>query len=582
MLACAVVVAASCVGQVAADQRLAHEGTVFEVVATTPLPRNPHGSAFSADGKRAYIACSGDDVVVEFDLATNTVLRRFAAPGAPLDVALAPDGQRLLVTQFQKDSVLSVPLDGSEASVATTPGDGPSLFSRPGKRGRRYLVSERADKVSEVSPEGAIERVWATGNRPYPGDVTSDGILLFVPNRDADSVSVIDTLNNRTITTTAVPAGPEGGAVRLDDVDYVVACNKADRVAFINTASFHVTKEIGEGIGPRPFAVTMIPGGRYALVNNAGGDTVSVLDVEAREVVGRLRVGRQPIVVRAHPDGERMLVSCEGDHHLAVVRITRPESARGAARTKVGVMGMIHSEHRTSERYSLEMVRGIIEAFGPDDVCVEIPPNRFETAMEQWSRDRKVIEDRTRVFPEYVDALFPMLDHARFAIIPTAGWTKEMNDYRRDRLRELSKDPARARQWAEYEKSMETMEHKLEALGATPPYRGTDDPRMIHGEEYDRIMGEADWGPYNRYFNDDLADGGWDNINAKHFAHIARHLDRVRGQDRRVLITYGAAHKAWFMRTLREREDVELVDLAPFIEEAERARAKPDRADDRR
>ncbi len=588
MLAVLIAWAASVLGQIAADQRLVHDGTTFEVVGVTALPRNPHGAAFSGDGRRAYIACAGDDVVVEFDLGRSEVVGRFAVAGTPLDVALTPDGKRLLVTQFQKDSVLSIAVDGGEGRRASAPGEGPSLFSRGGKRGRRYLVSERADKVSELSAEGEIERVWETGRRPYPGDVTSDGILLFVPNRDGNSVSVIDTLNNKTVGTTAVPAGPEGGAVRVDDVDYVVACNGADQVAFINTASFTVVKTIGEGVGPRPFGVTMGLDGRYALVNNAGGDTVSVLDVVAREVVGRLRVGKQPIVVRAHPDGERFLVMCEGDHHVAVVRMTRAavsateKAGRGGGKTKVAVMGMIHSEHRTSERYGLEMVRGIIAAYGPDDVCVELPANRFEASMEQWRGDRKVTEERTRVFPEYVDALLPMQEKGGFTIIPTAGWTKEMNDYRRDRLREISKDPARSEQWSEYERSMETMERRLEELGARAGYRGTDDPRLIHSEEYDRITGEADWGPYNRYFNDDLADGGWDNINAKHYANIARHLDRVRGEGRRVLITYGAAHKAWFMRALRGRSDVEIVDLRPFIDQAERAMAKPDKADDRR
>jgi YVTN family beta-propeller protein len=548
-----------------------HGDTTFEVVATVPLPRNPHGAAFSTDGKRAYIACAGDDAVVEFDMSSLEVVGRKAVPGTPLDVALAPDGESLLVTQFSLDSLAQLPLDGTAAVPISTPGEGPSLFSRPGKRGARYLVSERADTVSEIAPDGTVGRTWPTASRPYPADVTSDGILLFVPNRDGNSVTIIDTLNNTVVATTGVPDAPEGGAVTLDDVNYVVACGGADKLAFINTASFEVIDEI-EGVGPRPFSVTMSLDGRYALVNNAGGDTVSVLDVSAREIVGQLRVGRTPIVVRAHPDGEHFLVMCEGDHHVAVIRMTRKAEPIAKEPTIVAVMGMIHSGHRTSERYGLDMVRAIIEGFRPDDICVELPPNRFEATMQQWHRDGRVTESRTRVFPEYVDVVLPMLDAAGFTIIPTAGWTKEMNDFRRTRMREIAQDPGRKEQWEVYEQSMDAMQEQLAALGPA------DDPFIIHSDAYDRISSAGYGGPYNRLFNDDLEDGGWDHINEKHYANIARHLDRVAGQGRRVLITYGAAHKPWFLAQLRRRDDVVLVDLTPFIKDAQRVVA--DRAGD--
>ena len=68
-------------------------------------------------------------------------------------------------------------------------------------------------------------------------------------------------------------------------------------------------------------------------------------------------------------------------------------------------------------------------------------------------------------------------------------------------------------------------------------------------------------------FNDDLADGGWDNINAKHYALIARHLDTVRGRGQRVLITFGAGHKQWLLRELRQRDDVMLLEVRPFLDE---------------
>lgn len=542
-----------------------HEGTTFRVVATVPTPNNPHGAAFSPDRRTAYIACSGADEVIALDLETLEITRRYDAPQAPLDVAFTPEHDALLVTQFAGESILRLDLDDGSTRAIASPGAGPSLFSRPGKRDARYLVSEHADVVTEIAPDGSPRRRWRTGDRPYPGDVTSDGILLFVPNRDEGSVTVIDTLNDRVAATTPVGERPEGGAVTPDDATYIAALGGADRLSLINTASFEVIEEIAEGVGPRPFSVTMAGPG-YALVNNAGGETLSVLHLPTRRVVGRLPVGEIPIVVRAHPDGRRFLVMCEGSHHVAVVeRVDEPEP-RAGAKTEVLVLGMIHSGHRESERYGLDMVRGIIRAYAPDEVFTEIPPNRLERAMEQWTADGEIREERVRVFPEYVDALFPLLEEMDFRIVPTAGWTREMNDYRRRTLGELSRDPERAEEWAAHQAAMARMRERLAQMGAG------DDPRVIHSDAYDRAIEQGYAGPYNRFFNDDLADGGWDNINAKHYAHIARRLDAIRGEGKRVLITYGAAHKGWFLERLRERGDVTLLEAAPFIDAAEAAR----------
>jgi hypothetical protein len=110
---------------------------------------------------------------------------------------------------------------------------------------------------------------------------------------------------------------------------------------------------------------------------------------------------------------------------------------------------------------------------------------------------------------------------------------------------------------------MAAMDRAIEAMD------GEDNPRVIHTDSYDSAIRSGRSGPYNRYFNDDLADGGWDNINARHYALIAAHLDAVRGRGRRALITFGAGHKGWFLRKLRRRDDVMLLEVGPFLDTVE-------------
>ncbi len=540
----------------------------FEVVATIPVPRNPHGSAFSADGLRAYVACSADDVIAVIDTRTYEVIGRLDAGATPLDVMFEPGGGSLIVTQFRGDSLVRLPIAGGGAmEEVQRVGAGPSLFTpRAVRGGRRYVASEFADLLSEINADGTLRRSWPAVDRPYPPSVTRDGILVFTPLRDSDEIMVLDALNDRPAARVAVGARPEGGALTNDDVSYIAASGGANELAFINTATFEVETVVRDGVGPRPFSVTMTGDDRFAIINNAGGATLGVLDLESRTIAGEIPVGEIPIVVRAHPDGERFFVSCEGSHVVSVIRMTRaaptPADAHAARKTRVLVLGMIHSGHRTSEKYSLETLRAIIRAYAPDDVCVEIPPNRLPTAMRQWRESRAITEPRTRVFPEYVDALFPLLDEFDFAVIPTAGWSSEMNEFRRAALRAIENDPARAAEWAEYRESMGRLSRELEALGAG------DDPRVVNSREYDAAIRRAYGGPYNKYFNDDLDDGGWDNINRKHWGLIEGHLDRVRGGGRRVLVTFGGAHKYWFLERLAERDDVEIVDPMGVLDAA--------------
>jgi len=236
-----------------------------------------------------------------------------------------------------------------------------------------------------------------------------------------------------------------------------------------------------------------------------------------------------------------------------------PRPRESGIKTEVIVLGMIHSGHNTSELYGLDIVTELVRTIDPDDICVEIPPNRWGVARAQLVAGEEVTEPRVRRFPEYMQSIFPLLREMDFMIVPTAGWTHEMNIFRRNTLKSIENDPSRAKQWAAYEAAFETMEQEIAALGPE------NDPRVIHSDAYDNAIRKGFGGPYNTYFNDELRDGGWDNINAKHYGHIADHLDRVRGDGRRVLVTYGAAHKYWILKELQKRDDVIILDVNEFL-----------------
>lgn len=249
-----------------------------------------------------------------------------------------------------------------------------------------------------------------------------------------------------------------------------------------------------------------------------------------------------------------------------MVRADAQENAPPAPQVKkntVIVLGMIHGGHLTSKRYSLPFLRRVIEDIDPDYVLAEIPPDRLANAMTGFTKDGVVSEARVSRFPEYKDVLFPLSEHAKFKIIPTAGWTSGMANFRNDALKRLSNDPKRAKDWQAYEAADKAMQAKLKGR--------EDDPFFINSDAYDAIAKEG-LTPYATLFANDLGRGDWQSINKAHYTLIEAALDNHSGEGATMLITYGAGHKYWFLEKLRLRDDIIVVDPTPFLKAATQPR----------
>lgn len=59
---------------------------------------SPTWTTLSGDGRFVYVACNRGNEIVQVDIASWSVARRIPAEGAPYNLALTPDGSRLLAT----------------------------------------------------------------------------------------------------------------------------------------------------------------------------------------------------------------------------------------------------------------------------------------------------------------------------------------------------------------------------------------------------------------------------------------------------------------------------------------------------
>ena len=238
---------------------------------------------------------------------------------------------------------------------------------------------------------------------------------------------------------------------------------------------------------------------------------------------------------------------------------TAVETAAKDTKNEVLILGTIHGRHLTESVYTTAYLYKLIQKINPDYILAEIPPNLFEEAMAGFKKDDSISEPRVMRFPEYTDVVFPLTKTMDFEIIPTAGWTRIMATERSKKLRKISKDTSRTADWNAYREGNRLSDSVYRATGKV------NDPYFIHTDTYDSIQDLA-LQPYNRLFNEELGLGGWKNINIAHYWNIEKALEKYRNQNIRFLIIYGAGHKGWFMRELRKRNDIHILEMKPFLD----------------
>ncbi len=233
-------------------------------------------------------------------------------------------------------------------------------------------------------------------------------------------------------------------------------------------------------------------------------------------------------------------------------------------KNEVLVLGTIHSGHLTDSVYNTAYLTKLIKEIKPDFILAEIPPNRIEETWKGFKRDDTISEPRVMRFPEYVDVVFPLSKEMDFEIIPTAGWTRIMADERSAKLRAIRTDSTRVNDWQEYITANRKSDSLYKATGKV------NDPHFIHTQEYDDIQDVA-LQTYNKLFNEELTLGGWENINIAHYWNIEKALEKHRYKGKRFLIIYGAGHKGWFLRELRKRDDITILEMEPFLNTIEKS-----------
>ncbi|MCS7310537.1 MAG: beta-propeller fold lactonase family protein [Armatimonadetes bacterium] len=320
--------------------------------------------AATAQAKDKVGPLSGDSHLV----ATGQIIRPAGESlqfgGRPVDMAISPDGRTLYV----KDNLGIVVVDAVAWKVRQELPVGRGGSSMQGiavsPDGKRIYLSSAASQLLEATvDEGALR--WsrriempppAVGGQSYPCGValSPDGNTAYVALSRNNSLAVVDLREGKVVTQIAVGVAPfavkvtadgqrayvsnwggrhprEGersattsGTPALVDARGVAA---SGTVSVVDLQTRQVVAEIEVGLQPSGLALDERRGRLY--VANANSDTVSVIDIRSLQVVETISVrpdpslpfGSMPNALALSPDGSTLYVANGGNNAVAVVRL---------------------------------------------------------------------------------------------------------------------------------------------------------------------------------------------------------------------------------------------------------------------
>ncbi len=279
---------------------LAYLGADGKVLASVPVGRNPHEMVFSSDRKLLYTTDNGTMRIEHAGQGGNTLsivdvaakkkigeipLGQFHRPHG---IALDPKTGNLVVTTEGPDRLLLI--DTARRSVIRnydTKGKTPHMVAL-GRDGKvAYVSNSGSGTVAIIHLDSGRTTVVQTGARPEGSVVSLDGKEVYVANRDADSITVIDTAQEKAIANITTGKGPVRIVLSPDGKQLAYALMNDNKMGF---ADPKLRKQTDYTILPdSPVSCTLSADGKQILASAEEKDRIFIFSLADHKLVGEIR-----------------------------------------------------------------------------------------------------------------------------------------------------------------------------------------------------------------------------------------------------------------------------------------------------
>ncbi len=298
------------------------------VVATVPVGDEPHGVLTDGSGKYLYVLNTSADSVSVIDTATLQEIKRLSAGRGPWSLAQSPDGSRIYVTHtFSRFVKFREQLVSEVAAIDTRRAVIADRFIVPAANLIQGVAWHPSGDFALVTlmrtksniPMTRLLQGWTITNGL--GVIWRDGrvdqVLLDEPGLCfPDPADVVVTPDGRY----ALVASSTSNRIAVLDISKMISllrnASEYERQHVLpnhlGKPSEFIVAHIPTGYGPRGILIT--PDGRTALTADSLDDSLSVIDLERLEPVGRIDLGGPKVITKVRY-GERLFHSANIAFH---------------------------------------------------------------------------------------------------------------------------------------------------------------------------------------------------------------------------------------------------------------------------
>ncbi|MFQ5742289.1 MAG: hypothetical protein ACE5HV_01740 [Acidobacteriota bacterium] len=160
----------------------------------------------------------------------------------------------------------------------------------------------------------ALLALWAA---VFPSSVGAQTPVVYVPNADSDTISIIDIRSNVVSDTIPLIGGPVAVVAAGDGRRAYVSLSDSSSIAVLDTQKNQLVATIP--VGNDPVGLVLSPDDSLLYVANFFSNTVSVIATSSNSVVDEITVGTGPSSVAVSPGGRRLYVANSFSSNLSAI-----------------------------------------------------------------------------------------------------------------------------------------------------------------------------------------------------------------------------------------------------------------------
>jgi YVTN family beta-propeller protein len=221
-------------------------GTITQRIAAS----DPYQVAFSPDAKWFVATSLRLDRIDIYDAADYRLVHRLPAPTMPSHIAFSTDSATVFITLQGANSLIAIDLASGKPIWTVAVGPQPAgVWVRPS--GTILVGIMGSDHIAEVAAnDGSIIRRIQTARGAHNFLLSPDGKVLYVSNRVAGTISILDPDTLAVTGTMPAPGGPDDMALTADGQELWVTGRWKASVDVIDRVTGTLKTRIAVGRSP--------------------------------------------------------------------------------------------------------------------------------------------------------------------------------------------------------------------------------------------------------------------------------------------------------------------------------------------